>query len=63
VAYALGSAVARRQRALIGDVAEKLPELEQKVMASQFREPETLLERMFLIRHELVTARDGCADA
>jgi magnesium transporter len=57
VSYALGSAIARRQRALIGDVAEKLPGLELQVMAPSFREPEALLERMFLIRHELTTAR------
>lgn len=57
VAYALGSAVARRQRALIGDVAEKIPALEERVMAPQLREPEQLLEHMFLVRHELVTAR------
>jgi magnesium transporter len=61
LAYALGSAVARRQRALIGEVAEKLPPLEQLVMASEFREPEELLERLFLIRHELVTGRTMAA--
>ncbi len=57
VAYAIGSAVAREQRALIGEVAEKIPALEQQVMAPQLREPEELLERMFLVRHELITAR------
>lgn len=57
VAYALGSAVARQQRALIGDVAEKIPELEEHVMAPQLKEPEQLLERMFLVRHELIIAR------
>jgi Mg2+ and Co2+ transporter CorA len=57
VAYAIGSAVARSQRALIGDVAEKIPALEQQVMARQIKEPEELLERMFLVRHELMTAR------
>jgi magnesium transporter len=61
--YALGSAIARRQRALIGDVAEKLPGLEQQVMAPSFREPEELLERMFLIRHELTTARTMAAQS
>ena len=59
--YAVTSAVARRQRALIGEVAEKLPGLEQHVMASQLTDPETLLERMFLIRHELITARTMAA--
>ena len=55
LSYAIGSAIARRQRAVIGDVAEKLPELEIKVMAPSFREPEELLEQMFLVRHELTT--------
>jgi Mg2+ and Co2+ transporter CorA len=55
--YALSSAVARRQRDLVGDVAERLPGLEQQVMQSQLTDPEELLERMFLIRHELITAR------
>lgn len=63
VSYAIGSAIARRQRALIGDVAEKLPGLEQQVMAPSFREPEELLERMFLIRHELTTARTMAAQS
>ncbi len=61
LSYALTSAVARRQRGLINDVAEKLPGLEQHVMASQLVDPETLLERMFLIRHELITARTMAA--
>lgn len=63
VAYAIGSAVARRQRSLIGDVAEKLPGLEQEVMASRLREPEALLEQMFLVRHELITARTMAAQS
>jgi len=57
VAYALGSAVARTQRGLIADVAEKIPALEERVMAPQLKQPEALLERMFLVRHELITAR------
>ena len=63
VSYAVTSAVARRQRQLIGDVAEKLPGLEQHVMASQLTDPEELLERMFLIRHELITARTMAAQS
>ncbi|MGZ4615542.1 MAG: CorA family divalent cation transporter [Actinomycetes bacterium] len=59
--YALTSAVARRQRALISDVAERIPGLEQHVMDSQLTEPEALLERLFLIRHELITARTMAA--
>ena len=61
LSYAVSSAVARRQRALIGDVAERLPGLEQHVMTSQLKDPEELLERMFLIRHELITARTMAA--
>ena len=63
VSYALGSAIARRQRGLITSVAEKLPDLEQKVMAPSFREPEELLEQMFLVRHELTTARTMAAQS
>ena len=59
--YALSSALARRQRALAGLVAEKLPGLEQEVMRSSLTAPEVLLERMFLIRHELITARTMAA--
>ncbi len=61
LAYAITSAVARRQRGVIAEVAEKLPGLEKHVMSSQLRDPEVLLERMFLIRHELITARTTAA--
>ncbi|HSE70068.1 MAG TPA: magnesium transporter CorA family protein [Nocardioidaceae bacterium] len=61
VAYALASAVARRQRGVVGAVAEKIPALEQQVMAPKLEEPEELLERMFLVRHELITARTMAA--
>ena len=63
LSYAVTSAVARRQRALVGVVAGKLPELEQQVMVSQLKEPEELLERMFLLRHELTTARTMAAQS
>ena len=63
LSYAVTSAVARRQRSLVSDVAEKLPGLEQHVMQSSLTDPEALLERMFLIRHELITARTMSAQA
>jgi magnesium transporter len=63
LSYAVTSAVVRRQRGLVGDVAEKLPGLEQHVMSSQLKDPEELLERMFLIRHELITARTMAAQS
>ena len=61
LSYAITSAVARRQSGLIRQVAEKLPGLEQQVMSSQLRDPEALLEAMFLIRHELITTRTMAA--
>jgi Mg2+ and Co2+ transporter CorA len=63
VSYAVGSAIARRQRDLIAAVAEKLPDMEQQVMAGDFRQPEILLEEMFLVRHELITARTMAAQS
>lgn len=56
-AYAVCSAVARRQRELVGEVGEKLPGLEQDVMRSRLRDPESLIGQLFLVRHELITAR------
>lgn len=61
LSFAITSAVARRQRALISQIAEKLPGLEKRVMSSQLRDPEALLEIMFLIRHELITGRTMAA--
>jgi Mg2+ and Co2+ transporter CorA len=61
LSFAITSAVARRQRALITQVAGRLPGLEQHVMESALTEPEELLERMFLMRHELTTARTMAA--
>jgi magnesium transporter len=61
LSYAITSAVARRQRALVSQIAEKLPGLEKQVMTSQLRDPEELLEVMFLIRHELITGRTMAA--
>ena len=61
LSYAITSAVARRQSGLIREVAAKLPGLELQVMSSQLRDPEALLESMFLIRHELITTRTMAA--
>ncbi len=61
LSYAITSAVARRQSAVIQEVAQKLPGLERQVMESQLRDPEVLLETMFLIRHELLTTRTMAA--
>jgi magnesium transporter len=61
LAYAVISAVARRQRGVIGEVAERIPGLEKRVMEGDFRNPEALLEEMFLLRHELMTVRTMAA--
>jgi Mg2+ and Co2+ transporter CorA len=61
LSYAITSGVARRQSALVRAVAAKLPGLESDVMDSKLRDPEVLLETMFLIRHELITARTMAA--
>jgi Mg2+ and Co2+ transporter CorA len=61
LSHAITSGVARRQSALVRDVAAKLPGLETEVMDSKLRDPELLLETMFLIRHELITARTMAA--
>jgi magnesium transporter len=63
MSYAIGTAIARRQRAMVAAVAERLPGLEQQVMASDLREPEALLERLFLLRHELLTVRTMAAQS
>lgn len=63
LSHAIGSAIVRSQRAMVSTVAESLPDLEQEAMASDFRRPEELLERLFLIRHELITVRTMAAQS
>jgi Mg2+ and Co2+ transporter CorA len=63
LSYAIGSAIVRTQRDLVSTVAESLPELERQAMAGDFRRPEDLLERLFLIRHELLTVRTMAAQS
>lgn len=63
LSHAIGSAIVRSQRAMVSTVAESLPDLEKQAMASDFRHPEELLERLFLIRHELITVRTMAAQS
>ena len=44
-------------------VADRLPALEMRVMGSDFRHPEDLLEQLFLLRHELLISRTQAARA
>jgi magnesium transporter len=57
LSYAIGTAIARRQQALVTTLAGTVADLEQRVMSSDFRQPEPLLEEMFLLRHELLVIR------
>lgn len=57
LAHAVLTAVARGQRELVSAVAERLPDMERRVMAGDFRNPEDLLEELFLLRHELLVGR------
>ena len=63
LSHGIGSAIVRSQRSMISAVAESLPELEQQAMSSDFRRPEELLERLVLIRHELITVRTMAAQS
>jgi Mg2+ and Co2+ transporter CorA len=63
LSYALVTALARRQRTFITEVAEQVAVLEQRVMEDDFRSPEGLLEEMFLVRHELQTVRTMAAQS
>ncbi|GAA2102231.1 hypothetical protein GCM10009841_18550 [Microlunatus panaciterrae] len=63
LSYAIGSAIARRQSRTVRMVANRLPQLEQQVLGSDFRRPEDLLEQLFLLRHELLIARTMAAQA
>ena len=63
LAYAIGSAVARRQSAAVRSVAQRLPALELRVMASDFHDPEELLDELFLLRHELLISRTQAGQA
>jgi len=57
LSHAIGSAVARRQQAFVSGMAGLVAELESSVMGSDFRTPETLLDELFLLRHELLVVR------
>ena len=62
LAEALVASIAQEYRAALGDIATRVAELEQEVMGHDFRSPEGLLDRMFLLRHELMTIRTMAGD-
>jgi Mg2+ and Co2+ transporter CorA len=57
LAHALVSLIALRQRLVVQDVARRVAALETRVMAGSLSDPESNLEEMFKIRHELLTVR------
>jgi Mg2+ and Co2+ transporter CorA len=63
LSYAIVTALARRQRDLVTEVAKRVAALEREVMADDFRNPERLLDAMFLVRHELLTVRTMAAQS
>jgi magnesium transporter len=57
LAYAIVSAVIRKEEALVGDLARQVGLLEQRVMAATEEEPQDFLTALFTARHELLTIR------
>jgi magnesium transporter len=62
LSHALVASLARGYRTALGDIASQIAELERDVMDADLRSPEGLLDRMFLLRHELVTIRTMAGD-
>jgi magnesium transporter len=63
LAHGILGALAREFRDDIGTIATRVADLERQVMSDDLRRPEALLERMFLLRHELVTVRTMASNA
>ena len=59
--YAIVSAIARRESALVADLARQVGLLEQRVMLASDEEPERFLTELFTARHELLTIRTMAA--
>ena len=55
--YAIVSTIARRESALVADIARQVGLLEQRVMLASDEEPQRLLTELFTARHELLTIR------
>ena len=59
--YAIVSTIARREAALVADIARQVGLLEQRVMASSDEEPQEFLTQLFTARHELLTIKTMAA--
>jgi magnesium transporter len=61
LSYAIVSALARQQEALVGMLAREVGLLEQRVMVSDAGDPEQFLEELFRARHGLIAVRTMAA--
>jgi magnesium transporter len=59
--YAIVSSIARRESALVGEIARQVGLLEQRVMAASDEEPQEFLAQLFTARHELLTIKTMAA--
>jgi Mg2+ and Co2+ transporter CorA len=55
--YAIVSSIARRDAALVADIAREVGLLEQRVTSEADEEPQTFLTQLFTARHELLTIK------
>lgn len=63
LSHAIVSFIARRQEAYVSRLATMIAALERKIVSSGRVDPETLLEEMFKVRHELLTIRTMSAQS
>ncbi len=61
LSYAIVSTIARREAALVADIARQVGLLEQRVMASSNEEPQEFLTQLFTARHQLLTIKTMAA--
>jgi Mg2+ and Co2+ transporter CorA len=61
LAHAIISLVALRQRLLVQRVAERVNEIETKVLDRAMTDPESSLDEMFMLRYELLSVRTAAA--
>jgi Mg2+ and Co2+ transporter CorA len=61
LSYTIVSAVARSHEGLVATIAREVGLLEQRVMASDVRDPEQFLEELFRARHGLIAVRTMAA--
>jgi magnesium transporter len=63
LSYAIVSTIARRDSALVAEIARQVGLLEQRVMLASDEEPQEFLTQLFTARHELLTIRTMASQA